>query len=307
MSWHNIENPLQPWVASINRILSSITFEPITGKTLVIASDFGGNDKRHTYRTYVYLCFDADASREWEDHRRHLRTHLLPNARRMSYKSLNDGHRRRALRPFLSNADRLRGICVAVIIDKRIRRIAVENVSDYRRFREKAHCEAPWKDRELEEALRVTHMIGILVGGLSHPDQSVFCFVDQDNMFGNPRQSKDVANLLSLYSSRYVPFRLGELSIGTTAIDEDRFEEDIAAIPDLVAGALAASTTHISLHCGGYIPSGVVVDCRLPRGKANPVLRWFCSRNSSLRRVAVLFAKQPKGGYSVSRHNLAIG
>ena len=54
--------------------------------------------------------------------------------------------------------------------------------------------------------------------------------------------------------------QLGELSVGTTQIDEgDLVEEDLTAVPDLVAGAIAEVTTAIARENHGRIPIGLVL------------------------------------------------
>jgi hypothetical protein len=222
----------------------------------------------------------------------------------MSYKALSDGHRRRALAPFLQAAEFMSGLCVAMIFDKRVTHLCMNGAEGYRRVHEAAGLEASWKDRELEEALRMTNVVAALVGGLSRPNQNVYWLSDQDNLFGNERQSRDVARLLASFSGHYVSHPLGELGFGTTALDKgDRWEEDLAAIPDMVAGALAEITTRLAERCGGYIPATIAVPYTDPLlAKAHFIARWFWSYGPTLRRVAILFRKQPNGRYAVSRH-----
>lgn len=306
MSWRHLKEPLYPWVQTLDRIVAAARPNEMSGSTLLIASDSGGTNSQNHYRTSVHLCLDLDSSRQWEFHRRQLRRDHLPNGRRMSYKSLADAHRRRALAPFLQTAELITGLCVATIFDKRVRHLCLNGREDYERMHEAAGLKARWKDRELEEALRIIHVVAALVGGLSQPNQNVYWISDQDNIFGNERQSQDVAKLLSSLTSHYVRHPLGEVGIGTTALDEgDRWEEDVTAIPDLVAGALAETTTRLAEHCGGYIPTSIAVPYDNPLlTKADFVARWFWSRGGDLRRVAILFAQQLDGRYAVSRHEM---
>jgi hypothetical protein len=141
---------------------------------------------------------------------------------------------------------------------------------------------------------------------LSQRDQHVYWVFDEDNMFGNERQGHDVSRLLSSLSSHYVRYPLGELGIGTTALDEgDRWEEDLTAIPDLIAGALAETTSRLLEKCGRHIPPTIAVPFDGPLlVKAERVAQWFWSHGSSLRRIAILFAQQADGHYAVSRHEM---
>jgi hypothetical protein len=309
MNWRHLEVPLLPWVKTLDRIIAATRPPKITGSTLVIASDSSGSNARSRYRTSVHLCVDLDMSREWELRRRLVREKYLPDGRRMSYKALADVRRQCALMPFLEAAEWISGLCVATIFDKRLQYLCLNGPADYRRMHEAASLQARWKDRELEEALRFTHVIAALVGGLSQPNQQVCWVSDEDNMFGNERQSRDVARLLSSLSSHYARHPLGELGIATTALDEgDRWEEDLTVIPDLIAGALSETATRLSEVCGGHIPPVVAVPFDGPLlTKAEIVSRWFWSHGPSLRRVAILFARQPDGRYAVSRHEMVAG
>lgn len=252
---------------------------------------------------------DVEASSQWELRRRAIRRRFLTDGRRLSYKALGDVQRRNAIAPFFGAAESIVGVCVAVIVDKRIRRLCLNEPGDYERMHVAANLQAKWKDRELEEALRVTQVVAGLVAGLSQPNQNVCWIVDQDNLFGNERQSRDVSRLLSSFSSHYVSHPLGELGIGTTALDEgDRWEEDLTAIPDLVAGALAETTTRLSRYCGGHVVPSIAIPYDAPLlAKADLIANWFWARGSRLRRVAILFAQQADGRYAVSRHEMQAG
>lgn len=309
MSWTALNEPLFPWMRTVDRILSATRPPTLAGPTLIVASDSGGTNSESNYRTWVHLCIDLEASRGWEVSRRAIRERFLSDGRRLSYKALGDHRRRDAMVPFLHAAESLTGVCVAIIVDKRLRRLCMNGSLDYHRMHAVAGLQAKWKDRELEEALRVTQIVAGLIAGLSHPGQHVFWIADQDNLFGNDRQSRDISRLLSSFSSHYVRHPLGELGIGTTALDEgDRWEEDLTAIPDLVAGALAQTTTQLGKHVGGHIPASLAIpydDALLV--KADLVARWFWSSGPNLRRVAILFAQQASGGYAVSRHEMQTG
>jgi hypothetical protein len=174
-------------------------------------------------------------------------------------------------------------------------------------MRVRAQLQGRWNDQELEELLRTTHLVACLQGGLSKPDQNIYWISDQDNIFANAQRSQDVSRLLSKFSSYYVGHSLGELGIGTTALDEgDRLEEDLTAVTDLVAGGIAETTNRLSEVCGGRIPHNLAVE--YPKkflSKADLITQWFWAGGSSLRRVAVLFERQAGEGYGVSKLNMS--
>mgnify|MGYP001806718704 CR=1 FL=1 len=306
MGWTELKNPLYPWMRTVDRILSATRAPVFSGPTMVIASDSGGTNSRSNYRTWVHLCMDLEASKNWEPLRRDVRQRYLPDGRRLSYKALGDEKRKSAIVPFLEAAESIVGVCVAVIIDKRIRRLCLNEPLDYEQMHTAAELKAKWKDRELEEALRVTQIVAGLIAGLSLPKQNIYWISDQDNLFGNDRQSHDVSRLLSSFSTHYMHHSLGELGIGTTALDEgDRLEEDLTAIPDLVAGALAETTTRLSQCAGGYLVPSIAIPYEGKfLEKADLIANWFWAPCRALRRVAILFALQSDGRYSVSKHEM---
>ena len=306
MAWRILQDPLYPWVHTLDRIIASVRPASMRGPTMVIASDYSGLDKRSRYRVNVHICVDLEASAGWEISRQDVRRRFLGDGRRMSYKRLSDRWRAEALLPFLSAAEEIRGLCVATIFNKALRHLCLNSGDEYDKMRDVAGLQARWKNRELEEALRMTHIIACLIGGLSLPGQNIYWISDEDSLFGNQAKSRDVARLLSSFSSHYAHHRLGELGVGTTSLDEgDRFEEDLTAIPDLVAGGLAETTNRVSELCGGRIPANLAID--YPKEflmKADLVSQWFWAKSERLRRVAILFEQQPDGRYTVSKHEM---
>jgi hypothetical protein len=306
MAWRHIEEPMYPWVGTIDRILWSMNPPNISGPTLVVASDYSGGDRRSHYDVSVLVCMDVAGSERWEYARREVRRRYLRDSRRMAYKNLADRRRAKALTPFLSAADGIRGLCFAMIVNKAIKHLCL-NEGDSDRMREAASLKAKWRDEELEVALRVTHVMSCLVGGLSAPGQNVYWVSDQDSLLANEARSQDLARLSSSFTSHYAKHTLGELGIGTTALDEgDRLEEDITAVADLVAGALAETTNRLAETCKGPIPRNLAIEhptAFLP--KAGLIADWFwLGGKSILTKVAVLFERQRDGMFSVSQHTM---
>ncbi len=275
------------------------------GPTMIIASDSGGTDKRSHYRVDVFLCVDLEFSHAWEFARTELRRRFLPDGRRMSYKNLADRQRAEALVPFLSAAGSIRGLCVATVVNREFGHLCLKP-GDYDKFRDITGLRARWKNRELEEALRMTQVVACLVGGLSQLSQNIYWISDEDNLFGNENQAHDVARLLSSFSSHYTHHALGELGIGTTALDEgDRWEEDITAVADLVAGGIAEAVNRISQAAGGRIPTSLALEYSKEfTPKADVITRWFWAGGGGLRRVVILFEQQVGGLYSVSKYDM---
>ena len=307
MPWRSLEAPIFPWVKTLDRIMTFENPPRTTGPTLMLASDYAGTSGKSRYSVCSVVCADVQRSARWEMARRQVRRGYMADGRRMSYKALSDRQRAQALDAFLAAANEIQGVCLVVAVSRKIRHLCLcQSAAHYQRLRTESGLRARWKDEELEEVLRVTQLIACLVGGMSRPRQNIYWISDQDSMFANTKRHRDVIRLLSSFSGHYVKHPLGQLGVGTTAIDEgDRLEEDLAAIADLTAGAVAEATNKLSEACGGTIPSQLAVD--YPPGiipKAERIANWLWSPVGTLRRVVMLFERHSDGAMSVARYNL---
>lgn len=300
--WTTVAEPLFPWCNTLNRIMHSIRVPKLHGPMVFIASDYGGAHKSSKYEVISVLYVDAEDSREWEERRRQVRKQYMGDGRRMSFKRLSERQRRKAIVPFLWAAEALSGVCVSLVIRKSLRPIHGDKAV-FDQFRKALPLQGKWRDRQLERMMRITHLVSFLTGGLSRPGQHIYWISDQDDVFADKRKSTDSAQVVSRFTSHYVKHPLGELGVGTTAIDEgDRFEEDLAAIPDLVAGATSELATQLADVCGGCIPLGVAIPFdRMLVWKVELLFDWLYDDRGSFKRVIVLFEKQRDGSLSVCR------
>jgi hypothetical protein len=302
VTWQSIQEPLFPWARTIDRIISASRPPELKGATAVVATDYSGAHSESDYSVVTALWSDLEGLARWQEWRRVFRKQLLPDGRRFSFKALTDRQRQRAILPFMESALTIEGVCVALLIRKSLRSICLP-IEHHERLKVTAGLTGRWKARSLEQVLRVVHLIALLAGGLSKPGQNIYWISDQDDILANAVKSKDTALLLSKVSSHYVRHPLGELGVGTTALDEgDRFEEDLAAIPDLVSGALSETATSLSRMSGGRISPFLAVpfDGTLTN-KADLITRWLWLAPGVLRRSVVLFENQDGNQYSVSR------
>jgi hypothetical protein len=268
-----------------------------------IFSDYAGQHKASSYDVTSILYMDLYESSAWETERRLVRDRYLRDGRRLSFKALGDRQRQQALIPFLQAANKIQGICITVAIRKSIRHICT-SPETLKTMRSNWSLNTQVKDAAIERAARISHLIALLIAGLSKPHQDVYWFSDQDSLFANPRASADLGKMLGHYTSYYVNHPLGELGIGTTALDEgDRFEEDHAAIPDLAAGAVAEILSRVSTFAGGRLPGrGLAVS--FPESfsaKTELLYSWLTDQAQNLRRLIVVFEDMGQSGLMVSR------
>jgi len=215
----------------------------------------------------------------------------------MSYKNLNDGQRRAALVPFLEAADRIQGLSVLMAFDKRLGELCA-GARTYERMKTDGILRGVWKPRAFEQMMRTVQLVSTLLAAVGAKDQNIYWVSDMDECFANAERKHDIARMMSSFTSEYIRHSLGELGIGTTEIDEgDRLEEDLAAIPDLAAGAVCDLLNRIHQHLGSLpmLPSFV------PnlKGKSDLVSSWFFDHGGSLTKLAWVARAVPGRGMQV--------
>ena len=215
-----------------------------------------------------------------------MRERFLPNSRRMGFKGLNDAHKRNALPWFLEAADHLKGFCCVIAVEKRVGKMCIRE-DMIPTMTSRGILQSQWGKRSLEQMLRVVNFLSIFMAILTYPGQNVYWISDEDEIFANPVKTLDTKRLLESFTTAYIAHPLGEVGLGTTTIDEeDRFDEDCASIPDLVAGSTAELLTKL-IQENGTLPD---VPARLPSlsRKSEIVADWFFSSRHSLAKYGIL-------------------
>jgi hypothetical protein len=255
--------------------------------TILITSDYSGEHRSARHQVLSFLLADIERCRKWDEARLELRAKFFADKRRMSFKRLGDRQRQRALKPFLEAADNIPGLAFTVAIDSSIDSLFASPVPldldnpDFAVFR-------AWKRKTLEKAFRAIHFIALLLAGLSSPGQNVLWFTDEDAIAANPDRLGQLTNLFAWITSSYLTFNLGHLRCGTTQCDDGSMRiEDLAAVPDLVAGAVSEqlqlvhnvgpdmSSSVFWLHRSDFSPKTSFITWWLA-DTTNPLKRVFC-------------------------------
>jgi three-Cys-motif partner protein len=153
---------LWPWTKSVERILRHTQPRPFSGSHLAVGSDYSGNHKGSSFNTYCYLIMDTDRSPAWPRLRGEVRRQFLPNGRRMSFKNLGDGHRQRALIPFLQSADSISGHLVALVVTKQLSNLSWRYAYDDT-VPKQLGLRGTWKARPFEAMFRSAHMFALML------------------------------------------------------------------------------------------------------------------------------------------------
>ena len=88
------------------------------------------------------------------------------------------------------------------------------------------------------------HFLGLLLAEIIGNSVQIEWISDQDDIFANDARCSDVTRVLRLCLGSYAPNAIGHVIVGTSEIDTGHLGiEDLLAIPDLAAGAVADFTT----------------------------------------------------------------
>lgn len=242
-------------------------------------SDTGGDHQRASHRAHAYLVVEPQSVHLWREAWKPLRGTLLRDQRRMSYVRLGDRRRGEALDGFLRVTQHLVGFVVVILIDKRQKLFAGDDAPD-----EFQH----WKSKAFERLLTTTHLLSILLSGLTRERQDILWTSDEDDIAPNDARMWDVCDVVGRVSAHYLDHDLGHFRFATTKSDDGSRElEDLVAIPDLAAGCLAEVSASYR-HLGATLSPNLVlpVPAALPP-KAARLLRWITESSGGLRHIVV--------------------
>lgn len=279
-----------PWGHSIQKHLWKAQSRPFLASNLFIASDYGGEHKRATHRTYAFLVFDCTPS-GWPSAMRTIRASKLTDGRRMSFKQLNDCVRQNALVPYLQAADTLTGHLLVIAIDKRIPWLMcgkghAEKWSSFLGLKGK------WGDKSFENMARKSYIVSLVLSVWSRPMMNVSWITDYDESVANANRLDDTHIFAARMSSLLVQHRMGEFAMNTVAYDEDgRAFEDICAIPDIAAG-MTSDICAAVFHNGGSVRDRRhELSTQVLSEKTHLISDWFWRSESTLHKMMIQIDK----------------
>jgi hypothetical protein len=297
MIWRHLDRPTlgfaNSWsldLARLERERPGLFPDLRVARTLVVTSDYSGCHKGARFETTSFLLASLDGCEEWERKRSILRRRLLPQGRRMSFKNLNDRHRRDALASFLVAANDIPGIVVSFCVSRGLdTALCADEMIDRR-----AHELAPlalFPKTPFRRLMRLSTFVGLFLAGLSAPMQDVLWLSDEDEIVADAARIRAAARVVANAVGHFLPHDLGHFRFGCTRSDDgSRAIEDLAAIPDLAAGAMTETMT-LAIPDGGAplgplpadMPSGLSV-------KARYILGWMANGRSVLKKLTCVLS-----------------
>ena len=300
--WKQIENENFGLANEISKQISlwewtnpSLLIDVRQSTELLVACDIGGSHKDSAYESFSFLIGAINFGGEWEKLQKTIRKTLLPDGRRMSYKSLGDAIKAKSLIPFLEAANQYQGILVTFLIDKKIANLIGDH-KDKNVFPELVIAERGWNKKVFHRLSLIASLGSMLVSGLSKTEQDILWVIDQDEIAANEKKHNEAGYVIHHHVEVYTPQNNGLFVFVTTEADFDnRKIEDIVAIPDLVSGALSEAVTKIR-NLGHKFGSSICIPLShsLFSKKAKTILDWYSEKRTDLKKLAIVLEADGK-------------
>lgn len=255
------------------------------GPTLFLSSDFSGQHDLAKYESYSFLMADLIYLWLWEEMRLEVRSKCFSDKRRISFKGLNDAQKRNALIPFLRAANCIPGLSITLLVDKSIPSLLNPDGKldmSHPEYKDYQH----WRPHVFEKLLRVAHFTGMLIAGLSAPHQNLIWITDEDEIVPNEQRLVEACGVIEHIMNHYLTHELGRVQFGTTKSDDGSLAiEDLAAIPDFVAGAMCDLAPTFARRVKGL--SFVVPKDSVDKEKVKIIMDWFADPIHTLKKLVV--------------------
>jgi hypothetical protein len=237
--WETFGLNEQYWIASKNALIESKdTLARILSQQTVYAfSDTSGTHPESKVETDSIAFIGESDYVRWLILCKELRLRYKLRNRTISYKSMNDAVRRRAMTELLEVIRAIPIFFVAFHKERGVRPLHGPGYPDVGDDDFLAEMKSEWKVAVADKAAQISHVLCFAYQFIARPHQRLIWVSDQDSFCHTETQIKLLQKLCINISPGYAHFTLGPLSIFTTRDDTDLSREDGVALADLTAGA----------------------------------------------------------------------
>jgi hypothetical protein len=244
--WNSFDVPEAGYVNLLNDAIKAVErrtpnlFTPVDSGFQILASDYSGQHRGSTHDVYSFVVTTLSDLQNWLPLRDDFRSRWLPDGRRLSFKQLREPLRRRAYPHFLEMCGALRGNIITVMIDNKIGSLIDGGPEGLATALD--DCFAPnATSNSIEKIYRLALFVAMIVTGLRREDQPSLWISDHDETLDSFEKRERFARLTT-----YLTFGLSRRQESAdqtfmTTLHEalPDWGEDLAAIPDIAAGACA--------------------------------------------------------------------
>lgn len=257
---------------------------------LLLVSDYGGDHRQSSFVAISVLVTGIGNVAAWDIRRRSWRQTLRHRGRRMAFRKLTDKRKLTSLPGFLNLADGLDGLLATVLLDKNMDSILEDATEQALIGSSKYPAFTP---ASMTRTLQIVSIVALFASGLSSAGQDIIWITDEDEIAANEDRLTSLTRIFANYMSHCLTHDLRHLRCGTTKSDDGSLNlEDLAAIPDLAAGATTDVLTTLK-STSGLPPTGVALPLsQRTRWKTRLIWEWMALTDRPLRR----FVLQLEGG-----------
>lgn len=263
---------------------------------MIIASDYSGQHKDASHEAYSFVVTSDKIIGEWLPRLGQFRKLWLPDGRRLSFKNLNEPVRWRALPSFLETIGHLAGNMITIMVDRRVGsfisggpKAIIESFPD---------CFSPnIKHGTVEKMFRLASFVALILSGLRHENQESHWISDHDEALDS-HEKREKFGLLA----RHITYgctdwkQPANMFFGTTELSyAPAWAEDIAAIPDIMAGAYCKISRHIPAILGEESWKVAISSGNIRDQRAFVVGSWLTRCQTDLKHVLLRLERDAFG------------
>jgi len=263
---------------------------------MVIASDYSGQHKGATHEAYSFLVTVDNALEAWLPLLDGFRRSWLPDNRRISFKKLNEPVRWRALPSFLDVTSKLRANVITILVDRRIGSFVAGGPDAIRRSLPDCFPEES-SPGTVEKMLRLASLLALILSGLRRESQVSRWISDHDEALDTNAKREQFARLATYINVGLTGWRqAADNWFGTTeAHDLPVWAEDLAAVPDLVAGAYCQLSPHLPTILGKETWRILASADNVNDRRVVAVANWLAGGKQAMKHVLLRLEQDDRG------------
>lgn len=217
----------------------------------VVFSDYSGQHKEATHEVYSFLITTRETLVKWLPLRDTFRSRWLPDGRRISFKQLREPMRRRAYPHFLDLAGQFPANLITIMINRNVGSFVDGGLAAL--IAEFDDCFVPGtSEHTAEKIYRLAMFLATLQAGLRKEGQQSLWISDHDETLDTFEKRECFARLATYLTFGLTGWRKpADLNFTTTeAMRLPAWAEDLAAMPDIAAGACARLSSLLPIFMG---------------------------------------------------------
>ncbi|MCP3712579.1 hypothetical protein M3I54_37650 [Paraburkholderia sp. CNPSo 3274] len=269
-------------------------------RNIAVMSDIGGEHDEARFVTYSFLFMAYDKVGPFEEKVKELRKKygLLTPYSEFAYKKLKSGAKARALAEYLQIVDRfIHGAVVTIAIDTSIKTVfGSDKKQAHPAMLEQLAKDGlgTWACPAAERVLRVTNIIAAFTELLTHENQRLFWYSDNDqiNDDGKKRNFKHTQQILDRVL--YLTHKIDQIGVGKS-FDEKSYLDDLLSVPDLAAGVV--QDLLFQHETGADVPGG---------DEKIIVMRWIATPAKHLAKITIQVKRMENGEIGYGSVDMAV-